>query len=79
MKTCVMKNLNHSRKLAVWFFVAGMLLASADRAVRNPLIVKCRSAVVESAVFLPNCNRNCGHVYDLSVGKVPSSAACPFS
>ena len=42
------------------------------------LAVPCRSAVVGSAVFVPNCNRDCGQGYDLSVGAVPSAPSPLF-
>jgi hypothetical protein len=37
-----------------------------------------RSAVVRSAVFVPNSAHNSGRVYDLNVAIVPSSAASAF-
>jgi hypothetical protein len=36
------------------------------------MIVKCRSAVVKSAVFWPNWDLQFGRVYDLSVVQAPS-------
>ncbi len=43
------------------------------------LSVKRRSAVVRSAVFVPNCHRRFGCDYDPSVAEVPFSAVLLFS
>jgi hypothetical protein len=43
------------------------------------LIVKCRSAVVKSAVFWPNWNRNSGLDYGLNVAEVLSAPSSFFS
>jgi hypothetical protein len=37
------------------------------------LPVKCRSAVIKSAVFEPNWGHNFERVYDVSVGEVPQA------
>ena len=43
------------------------------------LPVKCRNAVIRSAVFWPNWRPKVGGVYDRSVSEVPSAPSCLFS
>jgi hypothetical protein len=47
-------------------------------AFQETMRVKCRSAVIKSAIFWPNWHPKVGRVYDPSVSKVPSAPSCFF-